>query len=317
MFLVSVGLLPAWWRMAYGGTGTSSLHQPSVLYGSWAWRAGLWVVRILPRAWVDRLCRLGAAAYWWSQPTRRSVVIQNLLPLCDGNSRAATEAARRLFVNFTYKLADLWRFEAGAPVMEWFQALKGWERFEAAQGRGRGVLLVTVHLGNWELGGPILYHKGHRLLALSNPEPDAQLTELRRVARARWGVETFIVGDEPFAFVEVIRRLNAGQSVALLLDRPAARTAVDVTFLGRPFSASIAAAELARASGCAVLPVVIVREGDGQRAEILPEVIYERRALGDRESRRALTQEIVRAFEPWLRQFPDQWYHFVSAWPRT
>jgi lauroyl/myristoyl acyltransferase len=90
---------------------------------------------------------------------------------------------------------------------------------------------------------------------------------------------------------------------------------VEVELFGRSFTASIAAAELARASGCAVLPVVIVRHGDGYAAQILPETTYDRAALGDREQRRAFTREILRAFEPWLRQHPDQWYHFVPIWP--
>ena len=150
---------------------------------------------------------------------------------------------------------------------------------------------------------------------LSNPEPDPRLTELRQAARARWGVETLLVGGDPFAFVEVIKRMNAGGAVALLLDRPSEKSAVEVELFGRPFLVSNAAAELARASGCAVVPVVIIRRGDGYAAQILPEATFDRAALGDRERRRAFTQEILRAFEPWLREHPDQWYHFVPIWP--
>ena len=294
-----------------------SPSKPSSLYGGLAWRLGLFAARVLPRAAVGFLCRAAAFAYWHAQPRRREVVIQNLLPLHGDDRASATLAARQLVRNFTRKLADLWRFESGAPVMETFNALAGWERFEAAHTRGRGVLLITLHLGNWELGGPIFTHKGHRLLALSNPEPDARLTELRQAARARWGVETLIVGNDPFAFVEVIKRLGAGDSVALLLDRPAEKSVVEVELFGRPFLASNAAAELARASGCAVVPVVIVRRGDGYAAQILPEAAYDRAALNNRDRRREFTGEILRAFEPWLRQHPDQWYHFVPIWPAT
>ncbi len=331
-FIVAWALLPGWWlatqragdlqspsgasdtterRLQVVGTG-----KPSALYGRLGWQAGLCAARMLPQSLIELLCRIGARAYWLAQPQRREVVIQNLLPLHDGDRAAATRTARQLVLNFTRKLADLWRFESGTPVMASFNQLAGWERFEAAHARGRGVLLVTLHLGNWELGGPILTHKGHRLLALSNPEPDPRLTELRQAARARWGVETLLVGEDPFAFVEVIKRMDAGGAVALLLDRPAEKSAVEVELFGRPFLVSNAAAELARASGCAVVPVVIVRRGDGYAAQILPEATYDRAALGNREQRRVFTQEILRAFEPWLREHPDQWYHFVPIWPR-
>ena len=42
-----------------------------------------------------------------------------------------------------------------------------------------------------------------------------------------------------------------------------------------------------------------------------------RTALGTGEARRQLTQEILRAFEPVLRQYPDQWFHFVPVWPEA
>jgi lauroyl/myristoyl acyltransferase len=88
-----------------------------------------------------------------------------------------------------------------------------------------------------------------------------------------------------------------------------------VELLGRKFAASIAAAELARASGCVLLPVYLPRTEKGYAAHILPEIPYDRPALRSRESRHKLTQEILRAFEPAIRQHLDQWYHFIPIWP--
>lgn len=125
------------------------------------------------------------------------------------------------------------------------------------------------------------------------------------------------MGTDAFAFVEVIKRLQSGGVVALLVDRPHPSSAVTITLFGRAFRASISAAELARATGCTLLPVYVVRSSHGLCAHVLPEVQYDRRALGTRESRVHLTQEIMRAFEPALRQYCDQWYHFVPIWPHS
>lgn len=126
-----------------------------------------------------------------------------------------------------------------------------------------------------------------------------------------------VIGENPFAFVEVIRRLEAGATIALLVDRPIPASAVTVTLFGRPFAASIAAAELARASGCALLPVYLPRADQGYSAHILPEIPYDRQALAKREARHQLTQEIMRVFEPVIKQYITQWYHFVPIWQRT
>jgi lauroyl/myristoyl acyltransferase len=77
----------------------------------------------------------------------------------------------------------------------------------------------------------------------------------------------------------------------------------------------MAAAELARASGCTLLPVYLPRTATGYAAHVLPAIPYERAALRDREARRRLTQQIMRAFEPVIRTHADQWYHFVPVWP--
>jgi lauroyl/myristoyl acyltransferase len=233
----------------------------------------------------------------------------------NGNRRAAERAARSLFQQFALKVTDLWRYESGVAVGQWLSEWNGWEIFSAAHKRGKGVLLVTPHLGNWEFGGAFLAKKGFKLLVLTQAEPELRLTELRQTSRARWGIETLVVGEDAFAFVEIIKRLQDGATVALLVDRPPSGTAVKVELFGQPFPASIAAAELARASGCAIVPTYVVRSNVGYRAHLLPEIHYDRAAIGDRASRIQLTQEILRAFEPAIRQHVEQWYHFVPIWP--
>jgi predicted exporter/lauroyl/myristoyl acyltransferase len=315
--LFSVFLLPAWWKFFAPPPETSGppVTKPSAFYQAQVWRVGLLLTRWLPGKWFELLAKIFAAIYWRLAPHRREIVKQNLRPVFAGDAVAADRAARATFTQFALKLADLWRYESGVPAADWFTASDGLEIFEAALARQRGVLFVTLHLGNWELGDLFMQRLGSKLLVLTQAEPDPRLTELRQAARARRGVETIVVGENAFAFVEIIKRLQAGATVALLVDRPPAPTAVTVELFGRPFAASIAAAELARATGCAIVPTFIVREAKGYRAQILPEVQYDRAAIGDRAGRIRLTQEILRAFAPAIRQYPDQWYHFVPVWP--
>jgi KDO2-lipid IV(A) lauroyltransferase len=177
------------------------------------------------------------------------------------------------------------------------------------------VLLVTPHLGNWEFGAPLVTRRNVALNVITLTEPGGGFTELRESARHRAGITTHVIGENPFAFVEIIKRLQAGEVVALLMDRPPTASAVRVEFCGRPFDASIAVAELARATGAAILPVAICRSGAEYTAEIFPEITYDRAALNSREARRVLTGQILRAFEPAIRKHPEQWFHFVPIWP--
>ena len=317
--LISVFLLPVCWKFVLGNKNLEvpaiKTSAPSQLYGACFWQIGLMSARLFPKSFFRALAKLGAAIYWRLAAHRREIVIQNLLPVFGGDREQAAITARKLFTEFLLKLADLWSFEGGVAVADWFVDWNGWEIFATAEARGRGVLFVTPHLGNWELGGAFMARHGCKLLVLTQAEPDPRLTAMRQASRARWGVETLVVGEDAFAFVEIIKRLQQGATVALLVDRPPAPTAVTVDLFGKIFSASIASAELARASGCAIVPTFIVREADGYRAQILPEIAYDRAAIGSREARIRLTQEILRAFEPVIRQHPTQWFHFVPVWP--
>jgi predicted exporter/lauroyl/myristoyl acyltransferase len=323
-FLTSYFLLPVWWQTfarqdstaPSGSEASSELSAPSSLYRAEFWRLGLWIVRICPRAGCLAAGRFFAGLYWHFAKQRREVLIHNLLPALNNDRTAAAATSKDLLRQFAIKIVDLWRYEAGIPVEQLLGEASGWDHFAQAKASGRGVLLLTPHLGNWEFGGPWMTRRGVTLLVISLAEPGKNFTELRQASRARWNIETIVIGNDPFAFLEIIKRLEAGATVALLMDRPPAPTAVEVELFGRPFLASIAAAELARASGCVLMPVYIPFTNNAYAAHILPPVSYERPGLRNRGNRLKLTQEIMRAFEPAIRKHIDQWYHFIPIWPQ-
>lgn len=289
-------------------------QRPSVFYGAAVWRLGLLLARLLPERGLKALAGMCASLYTTLFPRRREVAVQNFLPAVNDDRKRAERAANKCFQNFSAKLVDLWQFEAGVPVDNSFGELTGWDHFLAAQATGRGVLLVTPHLGNWEFGAPLLTSHGYKLHVITLVEPGIGLTELRQAARARQGIETLVIGRDPFAFVEIIRRLEAGATVALLIDRPPKTSAVEVELFDTKFMASVAAAELARATNCVLLPAYLIHEQDRYSAHILPPVNYERAALRDRAVRQQLTQHLVSALEPAIRKHLEQWYHFVPVW---
>jgi lauroyl/myristoyl acyltransferase len=283
----------------------------SALYRGGLWRVGLNAARCLPRGLSCAVGKLGASAYGTIAVTRRRIVEANLAPIV--GERPAARAARRLLGEFAIKLVDLWRFEAGVSMDPAFLTGQDWHHLTDAIGRGRGVLLVTPHLGNWELGAPLLASRGIRLAVVTQAEPGEDFTELRRQARSRRGIETVVIGQDAFGSIPIIHKLQEGVAVAMLIDRPAAN-ATTVELFGRPFAASLAPADLARVTGCAVVGVYILRTAGGYAAFALPEFRYDRSQLGNSAGRRQFIQEIVRAFEPVIRDNASQWFHFVPIW---
>ena len=290
-------------------------NKAPAFYRGGVWKLGLLAARIFPATLLKKIAAFLAGFYLRFQPRRVEVVLQNFLPVLGNDRIAAEKAVRAAHRNFAAKLVDLWRVEGGEEVTNWLTNDSELEIIRAARRRGKGALFITLHLGNWEHGGLVLKQLGSRLTILSLAEPDDGLTETRNAARARYGVGTLIIGEGDFAFVEVIKQLQGGADLALSLDRPPERgVGVPIEFFGRQFEASLAAAELARASGCALIGVTIVRRPNGFAVRVLPEFTYDRKALGSREARRELTQQILRAFEPEIRDNIEQWYQFTPIW---
>jgi lauroyl/myristoyl acyltransferase len=287
--------------------------KPSALYRGGLWKFALATARTFPRPLARSLAIAACQGYRVASPRTR-IVYDNLLPACNEDEIATAAATRRLFSNFARKMVDLLRFEAGVDSP--FREMSGWDIFHKALNKRTGMLYITPHLGNWEIGAPLVTNLGIKFYAVTQAEPGSNFTEMRRQARARWGIDTIVVGEDPFSFIEIIRRLNEGAIVALLVDRPAMQSSAPVKLFGRDFQASLAPAELARASGCAVLGGVIVEERGQYVARFLPEFEYNRRALGNREGRIQFTQYIIDAFAPSIRQYADQWYNFVPIWPK-
>jgi predicted exporter/lauroyl/myristoyl acyltransferase len=312
--LVSVFLLPAWWDWCQPRTTAQTRGQPA-FYRAGLWQWGAAAARILPAGWVKAAARRMADVYCLAQRQRAEIVVQNFLPVCGGDLNTARQTARAAHRNFAAKLVDLWRVEGGDKAHRWLTREGELEIIQAARRRGAGTLFITLHLGNWEHGGLLLNELGMRLTILTQAEPDDGLTEMRKQARARYGVDTLIIGNDSFAFVEVIKQLQAGAAMAISLDRPPEQGGAPVQFFGQPFTAPLAAAELARASGCALLGVTLVRRPEGYAVRVLPEFKYDRQVLGQREARRALTEQILRAFETEIRENLEQWYQFTPIWP--
>src|SRR5437764_61892 len=122
--------------------------KPSALYRGNLWQAATKAAQCLGPNLAERLARPLAGFYGKINSKRRETVVQNLLPALDGNVSQARAATDRLFRNFGQKLADLWRYESGAPIDNLIKDALQWERFLEAQKPGRGTLLLTPHLGN-------------------------------------------------------------------------------------------------------------------------------------------------------------------------
>lgn len=253
------------------------------------------ITRALPAAAADRLGAWIARLVFALHVPARGHLERNLSRLLGPGHEAEIPAtARGAFENFAVSLADFLRLgHDGGGGLDGIVEVDGAEHLEAARRSGRGVILLSAHLGSWELGAAWLAGAGTPIHLVARPHPSRRVEDFFARRRATCGVG--LVSARPLwrSAAAVLRR---GEWIALMVDRRAS---------DRPDSAhaSVAAwaATLARRTGALVLPGVIVRLPDRRFAARFDRPCEAAEARGD--GALALLREQV-------RRHPAQWAAF-------
>jgi KDO2-lipid IV(A) lauroyltransferase len=184
--------------------------------------------------------------------------------------------------------------------------------------RGKGVICITPHLGNWELGGLLLAFKGADLYVLTLDETDSKTKAFRERMRAQKGIKNIYINPEdptPAAILEVVKVLKEKKMVAMLGDRPGNNNTITVEFFGRKTSFPRGVATLAMTTGAAVLPVFVVLKGGRYWGVIEQPIYFKSPSRKEREQViRQGMEELAQVFERYIKEYPDQWYNFYPYW---
>jgi KDO2-lipid IV(A) lauroyltransferase len=249
----------------------------------------------------------------------RRAIASNLVPVL-GPARWL-ERQRRIFRTmheFAWCLTERYeRLVAGRPFEVEVEAMEHWNEIVRA---GRGFVMVTAHLGLYEVGSMLASAREVRHVHLvREPEVDPRAQEFIKqcVASAQGTHYTihFQNGD-PLQGVALAEALARGEVVAVQADRPrsGSRT-VDGTLFGRPFAFPAGPAALARTGGVPMLPVFAIREGRrGMRIVIRPPIEVPRTANRSADLAVAM-QRVAGEIEAGIRRAPHQWFVFRELWP--
>lgn len=270
----------------------------------------------LPFAWSMRLGE-GIGGLWnlVDRPHRRRVESQAMRHL--GLAKADAGAfARRNFRHYGLALAEFCRLgamtrEAVAEHID-FAGFDGLCRRLAAE--GRGLVIVTAHLGNWEWGNSIATNLGMEGGSIARPLDNPLVNEFVRTIRERNG---FRILDKRGAIRGALKCLRRGQVVAVLVDQDAGRDGLMSPFLGDTASTVTIPVELAIRVGCPLVAAATVRRG-GKPGFF--EMRYSAEALRprpnadpERETRR-LVDALNRELGEMILENPDQWFWVHRRW---
>jgi KDO2-lipid IV(A) lauroyltransferase len=215
--------------------------------------------------------------------------------------------ARKTFQNFAKYLVDFFRFEnLSEAEIRRLVSIEHWEYLDRARALGKGVLVVTAHFGNWEMGACATNALGYPLHAVVLEQPGAKLNRLFQRYRRRRGTTPIPLGN---AVRQIMQLLRHNAIVALLADRDYSAHNAQVDFFGAPASLPRGATWLAHRTGAPVLPgFMLRREDDTFLLRFHPPIMP-----GD-SSPEDMHRELCRILEKEIGADPAQWMMFENIW---
>ena len=232
-------------------------------------------------------------------------------PLDEARVRAVVRGVFRHLVSIGAEMVRL-RRPLERRGIEDVVALEGTEHLRAALAAGRGAIVVSGHLGNWEVMGAAGLGVGVYPVSvyrpLDNPLLDAWVRSLR-------GMEGADVVEKKGAMRGMLRALREGRVVAILVDQDPRSHGIFVPFFGVPASTIPSPAELALRTGAAIIPGFALRNGPGFRYRTWFEPPVVARADADHDSEvRRVTALLNERLEAAIRRAPEQWLWLHRRW---
>jgi lauroyl/myristoyl acyltransferase len=276
-------------------------------------------VRILPRSLCYGIGHVGSWIAWRLMPDSNAAIADNLRALFAGEPedrllRRALDVYRSYTRDAIDFLKALSAGEAGAQQMFEIEPARvaGLQALHAA---GHGIILVTGHYGNWEVGA-VMMARFLRLplTVVAMREASPHVNRIRQRIRDLIGVETLEVRQSLDTPLQIRRALLQNRFVALLVDRHFGRDRVAVTFLGRQAWFLRTPMVMASLTGAPLVPCFIRRIGRGRFAALPGRPVLVRSDLPRDEAIQHAAQEIADQLAEQVRAHPECWYHFYRYW---
>jgi KDO2-lipid IV(A) lauroyltransferase len=272
-------------------------------------------IGILPRPLARAVgILLGYTMYFLLSRLRR-VGIRNLgFAFQEKSQREKKKILRGVYVSLGRQLAEFCLFPryTRENTKNLF-SYDGFENYEAAHARGKGIFYLTAHFGGWELSSFLHSLHGHPMHIIVRDLDNPYVQRLVERYRSLHGNQTHDKDDFARGLIAAMRK---GESVGVLMDtNMTPPQGVFVDFFGKPAYAATGIARVALRTDAAVVPVFMIWDSVLSRYRLRFEPALELTRTGDEDADTiANTARFTKTIEETVRRFPDQWLWVHRRW---
>jgi KDO2-lipid IV(A) lauroyltransferase len=271
--------------------------------------------RLLPRKVGYGVARRVADLYLLFDRRGREAVMSNLRRIHQYSGvalspRALRALARENFLNFAKYLVDFFQFLRPQPerISRLVNFANMTEILDALLAQGKGAIVVTAHMGNWELGASALAGLGYPINVVALWQPDEKLNDLYQSQRKARQLRPIPMGRAARHCLAALRR---NEIIGLVGDRDFTGSRQTVEFFGQPARLPDGPAKLALATGAPILPAFMVRLPDDTFTYIVDEPIWPDKS---RDSVQDIMRRIAVSMERAISLHSEQWFLFHDLW---
>lgn len=264
-------------------------------------RAGTFALERLPLRGFIRLLGCIAPYIFRREARRAEAQLRRTLPHLD-----AAKTTRRMFVHFAESLWELTRVGRSVPELD-----AGTRQvFDAALTEGKGAIVISGHVGNWEMLGQAIAAAGYPIATIATPFYDSRVTRWMDAWRSRRGLK--ILWRDGNSGKAILRVLRQNHLMAFLIDQDTKTAGDYVPFFGRPAFTPTIPAALALRTGA---PVIFCwHQRRGKRHRITAERLVYQASDERQRDVHALTALLTARLEEVIREAPEQWVWMHRRW---
>jgi KDO2-lipid IV(A) lauroyltransferase len=286
------------------------------MIGASVYKLGAFFARRLPQRLSESITQWIVASQYVARFRSRRIVRHNLTVVLgkETDKQELHLMTKRVFANFGRSIYYFLRL----PFIDKTELrhrcdFNGLDAVADRVVKDGGCIFVGPHLGAWEIGGACLTLLGVPLLTVALPHPSASVTRFFDDRRELVGVECWSFRGSAQSLQKALR---SGKSVALLIDRVYGGRTGRFRWFGQDVELPLGHVALAVRCQVPVITTACVFEGEGFKF-VFGGPHYPRTGLGYRVAMKALQEQCIADMTGFIRDYPDQWFHFQSFGDRT
>ncbi len=226
---------------------------------------------------------------------------------------------RRVWQNWGRNLLDFFRLTKvdRNSLSSFVSEIKGREVIEKALKKGRGVIIITAHLGHWELGVLCLQLTGFKTNVIKSPYESDNINITIDKLREKNNINTIhIRKNDPAFIIKIHEALKKNELVTIQGDRDVEKKGIIADFFGEPAYFPRGPMLIAMKTKSPVIPAFTIVGSDGFYHSIAEEEIQIEDTGNEEKDLRTNMERMVRIIERYVRKYPEQWYNFYYFWEK-